>query len=60
MMILFQIQRKKFCFLQVHIFGYNAQLFSNFSEAETKSHGVVALAVMVQVRVCYIYDIAVR
>ncbi|CAL4154358.1 unnamed protein product, partial [Meganyctiphanes norvegica] len=34
---------------EVQIYGYNSQLFNNFSEAQEKPHGVVALCVMIQV-----------
>ena len=35
--------------LKLQIYGFNSQLFNNFSEAVGKAHGVVAISIMVQV-----------
>ncbi len=34
---------------QMQIFGYNAHLYANFSEALTKSQGIVGIALLIQV-----------
>ncbi|XP_068226658.1 carbonic anhydrase-related protein 10-like [Palaemon carinicauda] len=34
---------------ELQVYGFNSQLFSNFSEAVTRAHGVVALSVLLQI-----------
>lgn len=45
--------------LQIQIFGFNSQLYSNFSEALHKAQGIVSISLLLQVRqpftVTYIY-----
>lgn len=35
--------------LQIQLYGFNAELYHNMSEAEDKSQGIVGISVMVQV-----------
>lgn len=35
---------------QIQVYGYNAELYHNMSEAQHKSQGLVAISLMVQVR----------
>lgn len=39
-------------FLQIQIFGYNSQLYSNFSDAIFRAQGIVAVSVLLQVIIC--------
>lgn len=41
----------RFSSLQIQIFGYNSQLYSNFSDAVFRAQGIVAVSVLLQVRV---------
>ncbi|XP_045102307.1 carbonic anhydrase-related protein 10-like [Portunus trituberculatus] len=34
---------------EIQIYGYNSQLFNNFSEAVSRAHGIVAISVMIQI-----------
>ncbi|MCL4150828.1 UNVERIFIED_CONTAM: hypothetical protein GTU68_037481, partial [Idotea baltica] len=34
---------------QLQIYAFNSELYSNFTEAETRAHGVVAISVLIQV-----------
>lgn len=34
---------------QIQIFGYNSDLYTNFSEAMHKSHGIVGISILLQV-----------
>ncbi|XP_063597311.1 carbonic anhydrase-related protein 10-like [Penaeus indicus] len=34
---------------RIQIYGYNSQLFSNFSDAVSRAHGIVAICIMIQV-----------
>jgi hypothetical protein len=38
-----------FSLLQIQIYGFNAELYHNMSEAQHKSQGLVAISLMVQV-----------
>lgn len=38
-----------FLFFQLQLYGYNSQLYQNFSEAATRSQGLVAISLLVQV-----------
>ncbi|XP_042889525.1 uncharacterized protein LOC122264600 [Penaeus japonicus] len=33
---------------EIQIYGYNSQLFSNFSDAVSRAHGIVAICIMIQ------------
>lgn len=37
-------------FFQLQIFSFNSQLFANYSDAVQRSHGIVVLSLLVQVR----------
>lgn len=37
------------CLLQIQVYGFNAELYHNMSEAQHKSQGLVAISLMVQV-----------
>ncbi|XP_068224779.1 carbonic anhydrase-related protein 10-like [Palaemon carinicauda] len=34
---------------EIQIYGYNSQLFNNFSDAVSRAHGIVAICIMIQV-----------
>ncbi|KAK8720611.1 hypothetical protein OTU49_013206, partial [Cherax quadricarinatus] len=34
---------------EIQIYGYNSQLFHNFSDAVSKAHGIVAVCIMIQI-----------
>jgi len=38
-----------FTIFQLQMFGFNSQLYSNFSEAVYRSHGIVAISILLQV-----------
>lgn len=38
-----------FSLLQIQVYGFNAELYHNMSEAQHKSQGLVAISLMVQV-----------
>lgn len=38
------------CLPQIQIFGYNSQLYSNFSDALNRAQGIVGVSVLLQVR----------
>ena len=37
--------------LQIQVYGFNAELYHNMSEAQHKSQGLVAISLMVQVNI---------
>lgn len=39
----------RFSLLQIQVYGFNAELYHNMSEAQHKSQGLVAISLMVQV-----------
>ena len=36
---------------QIHLMGYNSHLYRNYSDAVDQSHGVVGIAILVQIQV---------
>lgn len=48
-----------FC-LQIQIYGFNAELYHNMSEAQHKSQGLVAISLMVQVSEFFIERLSRR
>jgi len=39
-------------FFQIQVFGFNSQLYSNFSEALHRAQGIVAISLLLQVSYC--------
>jgi len=40
------------CFFHIQVFGFNSQLYSNFSEALHRAQGIVAMSLLLQVSSC--------
>lgn len=43
------ITKNRFLFPQLQIFGYNSQLYQNFTDALNRAQGIVAVSVLLQV-----------
>lgn len=44
-----RINSEEQCFVQIQLYGFNAELYHNMSEAQHKSQGIVGISLMVQV-----------